>query len=129
MTWKRVATAAVLIPGVVALVLAAPTAVVAIAIAAVMLLALFEFFAIGDAIGHRAYRFWTGACGCMLVFVQYLAAMDYAHSLSNGLSIHQTIAKFISTPPDVADVLFIFLIGLTVITLATKRPLVEVLPA
>jgi len=129
MTWKRVATAVVLIPGVIALVLAAPSALVAIATAAVMLLALFEFFALGDAIGQRAYKFWTAACACLLIFVQYLAAMDYEHALGNGLSIHQTIAKFISPPPNVADVLFIFLMGLAVMTLATKRPLVEALPA
>jgi len=54
MTWKRVATAAVLIPVVVGLVLWGSTAIVALATALVMLLALFEYFALGDAIGHRA---------------------------------------------------------------------------
>jgi len=128
-TWKRVVTAAVLIPGVIALVLAAPTSVVSIAVAGVILLAMFEYFALGDAIGQRAYKFWTATCAGLLVFVQYLAAMDYEHSLGGGLSIHRTIAKFISPPPNVADVLFIFLIGMAVLTLATKRPLVEALPA
>lgn len=122
-------TAAVLIPGVIALVLAAPTSVVSIAVAGVILLAMFEYFALGDAIGQRAYKFWTATCAGLLVFVQYLAAMDYEHSLGGGLSIHRTIAKFISPPPNVADVLFIFLIGMAVLTLATKRPLVEALPA
>ena len=59
MTWKRIVAAVVLIPAVVGLVLSARTAWVAIALAPVMLLALFEFFALGDAIGHRAYKFWT----------------------------------------------------------------------
>ncbi|HXI74108.1 MAG TPA: hypothetical protein VNG94_00880, partial [Pyrinomonadaceae bacterium] len=62
MTWKRIATAVVLIPGVVALILKGSTAVVAVALALVILLALFEFFALGDAIGHRAYKFWTATC-------------------------------------------------------------------
>jgi len=61
MTWKRVATAAVLVPLVVSLVLWGSTAVVAMAIALFTLLALFEYFALGEAIGHRAYRFWTGS--------------------------------------------------------------------
>jgi CDP-diglyceride synthetase len=47
MTWKRAATAAVLIPIVVGLVLWASTGVVSIAIALVTLLALFEYFAPG----------------------------------------------------------------------------------
>ena len=123
------ATAVVLIPGVVALVFATPTSWVSIAVAAMMLLALFEFFALGDAIGHRAHKFWTATCALLLVFVQYLSAMDYEHSLGNGLSIHQTIARFITPTPGVAEVLFIFLIGITVLTLATHRPLVEALPA
>jgi len=123
------ATAVVLIPGVVALVFATPTSWVSIAVAAMMLLALFEFFALGDAIGHRAHKFWTATCALLLVFVQYLSAMNYEHSLGNGLSIHQTIARFITPTPGVAEVLFIFLIGITVLTLATHRPLVEALPA
>ncbi len=62
MTWKRIATAAILIPIVVALVLFGSTTIVAIAVAVVILLALFEYFALGDAMGHRAYRFWTAVC-------------------------------------------------------------------
>ena len=129
MTWKRVATAVVLIPAVLALVFAAATSWLAIAVAAVMWLALFEYFALGDAIGHRAYKFWTASCAGLLVFVQYLAALDYEHVLGNGLAIHRTIARFLSPTPNVGDVLFLFLIGVATLTLATKRPLVEALPA
>jgi phosphatidate cytidylyltransferase len=129
MTWKRVATAVVLIPGVVALVFFASTPWVSIAVAAMTLLALFEFFSLGDAIGHRAYKFWSATCTLLLIFVQYLASMDYEHSLANGLSIHRTIARFITPTPGVAEVLFVFLIGVAVLTLATRRPLVEALPA
>ena len=129
MTWKRLATAVVLIPFVVGLVVAAPTSWVTITVALVVLLALFEFFALGDAIGHRAYRFWTATCAVLLVFSQYLAAMDEVHSLGNGLSLHRTIARFAVAAPSVADVFFIFLIGVMILTLATRRPLVEALPA
>src|SRR5260370_42629504 len=72
MTWKRIATAFVLIPGVVALILKGSTAVVAVALALVIVLALFEFFALGDAIGHRAYKFWTATCALGIVYVQRL---------------------------------------------------------
>jgi phosphatidate cytidylyltransferase len=129
MTWKRVATAVVLIPLVVGLVVAAPTSWVTIAVTLVVLLAMFEFFALGDAIGHRAYRFWTASCAVLLVFSQYLAAMDQAHSLGKGLTLHQVMSRFVVLTPSVADVFFIFLIGVAVLTLATRRPLVEALPA
>jgi len=129
MTWKRVATAIVLIPGVVALVSAAPTSWLAIVLALIILLALFEYFALGDAIGHRAYRLWTASCACLLVFVQYLAAMDYERVLGQGLSIHRVIARFVVPTPNIGDVLFIFLMGIAVLTLATRRPMVEALPA
>src|SRR5437879_5221439 len=52
MTWTRVATAAVLIPFVVGLVVWGSTAWVALALALVVVLALFEYFSLGDAIGR-----------------------------------------------------------------------------
>jgi len=94
MTWKRVATAAVLIPFVVALVWKAPTAVLSVALSLVVLLAMFEFFELGDAIGHRAYRYWTAVCGILLVYVQYLAAMDEQHSVGNGPVLHKIFGLF-----------------------------------
>lgn len=129
MTWKRVATAAVLIPLVLLLVLEASTAWVTVAVTLMVLLALFEFFGLGDAIGHRAYRFWTASCAVLLVFTQYLLSLDEAHSLGNGLSLHRQIGRFIVPSPSVADVFFIFLIGAAILTLATRRPLVEALPS
>lgn len=129
MTWKRVATAAVLIPFVVALVWKAPTNVVAVAMALVIVVAMFEYFALGQAIGHRAHRLWTATCAVLLVYVQYLAAMDAQHALNNGPVLHRVFGVFNLPTPTAADVFFIFLIGVTVLTLATRRPLVEALPA
>ena len=129
MTWKRIATAVVLIPAVVGLVLAARTAWVAVAMAGVMLLALFEYFALGEAIGHRAYKIWTAACACLLMYTQYLAAMEYAHSAGGVREMHRILGLFVIEGPHVADVLFIFLMGIAMVTLATRRPLVEALPA
>jgi phosphatidate cytidylyltransferase len=129
MTLKRVATAVVLIPAVVGLVLAAPTSWVAVAMSGVMLLGLFEFFALGEAIGHRAYRVWTALCSVLLMYAQYLGAMEYAHGVGEGPSLHRVVGSFAIPGPKVADVLFIFLIGIAILTLATRRPLVEALPA
>ena len=129
MTWKRVVTAVVLIPLVVSLVLAGSTGLVAVAVAVVILLAIFEYFSLGEAIGHRAYRLWTAFCAMMLVYVQYLAALDAQHSLNDGAMVHRVFGTFEIPTPSAADVLFIFLIGLTIRILTTRRPLVEALPA
>lgn len=129
MTWKRVATAVVLIPLVVGLVLWGSTAMVAMGMALVILLALFEFFALGDAIGHRAYRFWTATCALGLVYVQWLAAIAPSYELGGGLALHREIGKILGVLPTVADVLFIFLLGVAGLTLWTRRPLVEGLPS
>src|SRR5882724_6937891 len=129
MTWKRVATAVVLIPCVVGLVLGAPTALVAVALALVILLATFEYFSLGEAIGHRAHRLWTAFCAMLLVYVQYLAAMDAQHSLNDGPAVHRIFGLFKLATPSVADVLFVFLLGVTILTLITRRPMVEALPA
>ena len=129
MTWKRVATAVVLIPAVVGLVLGARTAWVGVAVTGLTLLALFEYFALGDAIGHRAYKVWTAVCACLLMYAQYLAAMEYAYSAGGATPAHRVLGLFETQGPKVADVLFIFLMGIAVVTLATRRPLVETLPA
>jgi phosphatidate cytidylyltransferase len=129
MTWKRVATAAVLIPLAVGLVLWGSTAWVALTTALVMLLALFEYFSLGEAIGHCAYRFWTAACALMLVYVQWVAATERIYELTGGLALHREIARFGSELDNVAGVFFLFVLGVTALTLWTKRPLVEALPA
>jgi phosphatidate cytidylyltransferase len=129
MTWKRIATAAVLIPCVVGMVLWGSTAFVAIGTALVMGLALFEFFALGDAIGHRAYRFWTATCALGLVFVQWMASTANAVGPPRGTQYFVLIGKVFLSIPTIGDVFFIFLLGVTVLTLWTKRPMVEALPA
>ena len=124
MTWKRVATAVVLVPLTVGIVLWGSTAMVALAIALVALLALFEYFALGEAIGHRAYRFWTGTSALVLVYAQWLGASRPAYSLAGGLVAHEQ-PRWLGLDA----VLFLFVVGLAALTLLTRRPLVEVLPA
>jgi phosphatidate cytidylyltransferase len=128
-TWKRVATAAVLIPVVIALVLYSPTAVVAVAMALIILLALLEYFALGEAIGQRAYRFWTVTCALLLVFVQYIPSLltygDFgAYGYPQRLS--WLFSRILLRPE---EVLFLFVLGIAGLTLAGRRPLVEGLPS
>jgi phosphatidate cytidylyltransferase len=129
MTWKRVATAAVLIPVVVATVLWASTAVLAIALALVMLLALFEYFNLGDAIGHRAYRFWTATCALLIVYLQWLQTVVRWGEFG-GIAYPARLAwLLVRFFPRAEDAFFVFVLGIAALTLFTRRPLVEGLPA
>jgi phosphatidate cytidylyltransferase len=128
MTWKRVATAAVLIPCVVGLVLWGSTALLALGTALVILLALFEFFALGDAIGHRPYRFWTATCVLVLVFVQWNAPGGLPVPMMRVVTRVGILGSWFAMPT-LEDVFFLFLVGVAVLTLWTKRPMVEALPA
>jgi phosphatidate cytidylyltransferase len=129
MTWKRVATAAVLIPVVVGLVLRGSTIVVALVLALVMLLALFEYFALGDAMGHRAHRFWTATCALIILYLQWLTtAVRWGEF--GGITYPARLAwLFHRFFPRAEDAVFLFVLGIAVITLATRRPIVEALPS
>ncbi|HEX9223911.1 MAG TPA: phosphatidate cytidylyltransferase [Candidatus Acidoferrales bacterium] len=129
MTWKRAATAAVLVPVVVVLVLWGSTAIVALAIALITLLALFEYFALGEAVGHRAYRFWTGTCALLLIYAQWRAVSEPTYKLAGGIIAHERSASLAGGTLPLDAVFFLFVLGIAALTLATRRPLVEVLPA
>ena len=125
MTLTRVLTALVLIPVVVGLVLFTPTWAVAIATAVITVLALWEFFALGDAIGHRAYRLWTIFCSLLLIYTQYLES----YSCRSSDQVYSLFGYPLGEHPTGLWILFLFVLGITTITLWTRRPLVESLPA
>jgi phosphatidate cytidylyltransferase len=129
MTWKRVATAAALIPVVVGLVLWGSTIVVALVLALVMLLALFEYFTLGDAMGHRAHRFWTATCALIILYLQWLnAAIRWGEF--GGIIYPTRLVWFLHRFfPRAEDAICLFVLGIAVITLTTKRPIVEALPS
>ena len=129
MTWKRVATAVVLIPFVVGIVLWGSTAILALAVGLVTMLALFEYFALGEAIGHRAYRFWTASCALLLIYVQWLMGDVPTYQLSGGVVAYQRGWWFGNGLFPVEAAFFLFVLGIAALTLATRRPLVEALPA
>ena len=129
MTWKRVATAAVLIPFAVGLVLWGSTAILAIAVALVTILALFEYFALGEAIGHRGYRFWTATCALLILYLQWLTTV-IRWAEFGGVAYPPRLAwLLVRIFPRAEDAFFLFVLGIAAITLFTKRPLVETLPA
>jgi len=129
MTFTRVLTALVLIPVAVGIVLFTPTWAVAIAVAGLTILALWEYFALGDAIGHRAYRFWTVFCTLLLIYVQWfsshvLKVVTIAKPEIDAAAV-QDSASFLM----LASLFLVFIFGLTFLTLFTRRPLVESLPS
>jgi phosphatidate cytidylyltransferase len=125
MTGTRVLTALVLIPVVVAVVLFTPTYVVALATALITVLALREYFALGEAIGHRAYRLWTIFCSVLLISVQTVVVW-YDKQIPNTLDL---APPFYGGDRAFQLVVILFVVGLTVFTLWTRRALVEALPA
>jgi phosphatidate cytidylyltransferase len=131
MIWKRILTAIVLVPSVTALVLLGSTGAVAIGVAALMQAALFEYFALGAEVGHRAYRFWTATCALLLVYVQWLSATYVrAYPLAGQAAIYESVRGYLlAGPPQLADVFVLFVLGIGVLSIFTRRPLVEALPA
>ncbi|GAC1702406.1 MAG: phosphatidate cytidylyltransferase [Candidatus Acidiferrum sp.] len=127
--WKRIFTAAILIPLVVVLVLFGSTALVTIGAAVVMLLALFEYFALGDAIGHRAYRFWTATCALLILYLQWVSSVVRWGEFGGIVYPPRLIWLLSRFFPRAEDAIFVFVLGVAAIVLATKRPLVETLPA
>src|SRR5271157_5713530 len=125
MTWKRVATAVVLMPVVIALVLWGSTTVVAVAVAVLTAVALWEYFGLGEAIGHRAYRVWTVICAVLLIYAQWIAAYDTR--VSDRICI--LFGHSFGEHPTALGVFFLFVLGMMVHTLWGKRALVEALPA
>jgi phosphatidate cytidylyltransferase len=129
MTWQRVLTALVLIPFVVGIVLYTPTWAVAIAVAVITVIALWEYFALGDAIGHRAYRLWTIFCSLLLVGSQWTAARSQELFGPFGPINNAYTRYFPQALGSPVMVFVVFLLGITCLTLWTRRPLVESLPA
>jgi phosphatidate cytidylyltransferase len=129
MTWKRVVTAVVLIPFVVGLVIWGSTLLVAIGTGVFMVLALLEYFALGEAIGWRAHRVWTAVCALALLFLQWLPSVvrpgDFG-GFSVPAPLRWVVYRIFPRPE---EAFLLFVLGLAVITMFSKRPLVETLPA
>ena len=122
----RIATAAVLIPLVVALVWWGPPEVLAAVAAAVALVALWEFFSLGERMGMSGFRKWTMVCAAGLFYAQYAAGTVETHSLAGGAVLMRG-GELAAVTLDLVLIVFVF--GTASIGLATRRPIHDVLPA
>ena len=122
----RIVTGVVLIAAVVALVWWGPGWLLAIAAALIAILALIEFFALGEGLGLRAFAKWTLVCAAALFYAQYAIGTSETHAFGIAVAFTRTVGGL---PISVDTVLLIFLFGAVGIGLSTKRPLQDVLPA
>jgi phosphatidate cytidylyltransferase len=123
---RRIFTALVLIPIVVALVWWGPPPALAAVAALIAVLALREFFDLGERIAMRPFRKWTFACTAGLFYAQYSLGLVETHSLVAGYSIVRDAAGGVLS---IDAVLLIFVFGAVVLGLATHWALHDVLPA
>lgn len=120
----RILTGVILIPIVIALVWWGPPALVAACAAGVSMLAMLEFFDLGERMGLGAFRYWTFACAAGIFYAQYSAGLVESHSFLGG-----TITRGTGPAISLEAVLLIFVYGTVAIGLGTRRPLRDVLPA
>ena len=121
-TGLRVLTAAILIPLVVAAVSFGPTWLIANAALLVAIAALVEFFEIAAHLGLRAYRIWTCLAAAAIIGQQFYASRLATISPSGGVLDGLPRASL-------EVILFVFVLGVAVIALASRRPLSEALPS
>ena len=123
---RRILTAIVLIPIVVALVWWGPAWLLAAIAALISILALVEFFDLGERVGMRAFRKWTFVCTAALYYAQHSQGLVETHTFAAGYSIVRNAAGGVLS---LDAVLLIFVFGAASIALATRWALHEVLPA
>ncbi len=122
----RLATAAVLIPIVVALVWWAPPIALAGIAAIVAILALVEFLNLGDRVGMRGFKLWTYFCTVLIFYAQFSLGRLETHSLAGGISLIRDVT---GGTLSIEAALLVFLFGCVILGLLTRRPLHEILPA
>jgi phosphatidate cytidylyltransferase len=122
----RILTALVLIPIVVALVWWGPAWILAAVAALVSILALLEFFDLGERIAMRPFRKWTIVCAAGLFYSQYSLGLVETHSLAEGYSIVRSATGGVVS---IEAVLLLFVFGAVVTGLTSRWALHEVLPA
>jgi phosphatidate cytidylyltransferase len=124
-TAVRIFTASVLIPVVVGIEWFAPTSVVAVLAASVVLFALLEFFVLGERAGLHGYRIWTGFCALAIFFTQWLASAQQ----SLGIAAATRLGRI----PEAAEafsfeiILMVFVFGITAIVLFGRQSVEDAL--
>ena len=124
MTWMRIATAAAMIPAVVVLVWWGSTGLVTALAGLVTLLALLEFFALGERIGLHGYRIWTSVCALAVLFQQWAATAAQSWTLAGNFRLTRSAA---ASELPLELVLFVFVLGAAAIVFLSSRPLADAL--
>jgi phosphatidate cytidylyltransferase len=115
---KRAATAAILVPVTVLLVLYAPLALLAGLVGVVILLGLWEFFRMGELAGIPGFDWWVTLCALILVYGQWRLAAVTEHRLASGW----TLTSAGAFPGGLEAIFILFLVGLGVAVSSTKLP-------
>ena len=76
--------------------------------AVVALLALREFFNLGELVGLRAYRYWTFACSAGIFYAQYVAGSVDALTLGSGVTIVRPSSNPFAISLDEMLLIFVF---------------------
>ena len=121
MTLARVLTAVALIPAVVAIVWFAPTLIVSVAAALVMMLALFEFFLIADQAGMKGYRIWSGLCALAIFYSQFAAGSE------KPLALDVRPDEIVRVSPiggilSIEHIFLFFILGAAAIVIFSRQP-------
>jgi phosphatidate cytidylyltransferase len=109
---------------VVALVWWGSTALVAALGGLVALLALFEFFSLGERLNLRAYRLWTSVCALGIFFQQWTASAAQTYQVGRNLRLTQSPAVP-QLPLEL--VFFVFVLGCAATIFLSQRPLADAL--
>ncbi len=116
MFWKRLATAAVLIPVSVAAALLAPLWLLSGLVGVIMLLALWEFFRLGDEAGFSGFVQWTTLCALLALYIQWReTAVAVARLAGTG-----TPAAANPWAAGIEAVLILFILGLAFAATLTR---------
>jgi phosphatidate cytidylyltransferase len=120
-TQLRILTAVILMPAVAAAIWWSPTWLLAGLAAIVSIIALREFFALGERLGFRAYRFWT-----CLAALGIFAQQCYA-TLATSIGRLGDLLHLPGTPRvSLEMVLVLFVMGAALIALGSRRALTKV---
>jgi len=125
-TGTRVITAVLLAPAVMALVWWSPPWLFAGLVGLVAMLALQEFFAIGEGAGMRGYWLWTGICTMGLAVVQSVHARVETSVIPGGMMLVKSQdAPWLT----LENLLLVFALGMALAATVNRRPVAETLGA